>query len=221
VGEKLIKTAKRQMNRWSKKYEALSEDDRALMSKEQFLWAMEAVNSRAFKGNYGGGTLNQLQSLTFPILAAIAGLIFLFASDDETADMIVQFCGLLVVAPVALSLAEESKGPEAAQSDAVLLPYIDSANHLEKAESNIEFNPVTGDFTLEIGRNCQVKEEDGRSQLYISYGQKSDRELLLNYGFLPGANGVNAENTDDDKDAPRDAQRKRLAGIFVRENPNY
>lgn len=221
VGEKLIKTAKRQMNRWSKKYEALPEEDRALITEEQFLWAMEAVNSRAFKGNYGGGALNKLQSLTFPILAAIAGLIFLFAGDDDAADMIAQFCGLLVVAPAALSLAEESKGPDAAQADAVLLPFIDSANHLEEAESNIEFNPVTGEFTLEIGRNCQVEEGDGRTQLFISYGPKTDRELLLNYGFLPGADGVKTERDDDDEDALRDAQRKRLAEIFVRQNPNF
>lgn len=218
VGEKLVKTAKRQMNRWSKKYEDLPDEDRALITEEQFLWAMEAVNSRAFKGNYGGGNLNKLQSLTLPFLAAIAGLIFLLAADDDMADMIAQFFGLLIIAPAALSLAEENKGPDAAQADAVLLPFIDSANHLEKAESTIEFNPVTGEFTLEIGRNCQVKEEDGQTQLYISYGPKTDRELLLNYGFLPGADKVKAESSDDDEDAMRDAQRKRLAHVFVRQN---
>ena len=218
-GDKLLKLAKRQMNRWTSKYEALPEEDKEVMTEDQFLWAMEAVNSRAFKGNYGGGVVNKLQSLALPFLAAICGLIFLFAYDDATADLIAQFCSLLVVGPAVLGLAEESKSPDQTEADAVLLPLIDSANHLEEAKSIIDYNPVNREFTLEIGSNCQVEEENGKTQLFVSYGLKTDRELLLNYGFLPGETGVTVED-EAGEDMLRDAQRKELAEIFVRQNPN-
>ena len=63
-GEKLLRKEKSQTKEWSQKYASLPPEDRAAISEGQFLWAMEAVNSRAFKGNYGGGLLNQLQRLT-------------------------------------------------------------------------------------------------------------------------------------------------------------
>ena len=94
---------------------------------------------------------------------------------------------------------------------AVLLPLIDSANHLEEADSAIEYSPLTDSFDLKGGPKCLLEEEDGKQQLYISYGKKSDRELLLNYGFLKGTSYKVGENETE--------RRKQLAEKFIANNP--
>ena len=212
-----MKKAKSQLRSWSDKYAALPVEDRNGMTKEQFLWAMEAVNSRAFKGNFGGGIVNQLQRLTIPIVAAAFGAIVLLAEPgDATSELIAQVCTLLVLGPALIGLLEEGNVSTAlSKADAVLLPYIDSANHSDDAESNIEYDPVGGIFILDIGKGCKVQEDDGQTQLYINYGGRTDSELLLNYGFLTGMDGQQSgeDGLDDDK------RRARLAKEFVRRNP--
>jgi hypothetical protein len=91
----------------------------------------------------------------------------------------------------------------------VLLPLIDSANHFESADSTIDFNVLANAFELSIGPNCIKEEADGQQQLYISYGRKSDTELLLNYGFLPD---VPCDNIDNDM------LRRQMADAFVKRN---
>ena len=211
-GERLLRKEKSQQMAWSGKYINLPAEDKSLMTEEQFMWAMEAVNSRAFKGNYGGGLLNQLQRLTIPIVATAFGAIVLISQPgDETADLIAEICGLLVLGPALISMIDEgSVGP--GKADAVLLPYIDSANHSDNAESNIEYDPVNGVFILDLGKNCKVPEDDGRTQLYINYGGRTDSELLLNYGFL-----TKMDRECQSLDA--DQRRARLAKEFVGRNP--
>ena len=212
-GERLLKREKSQMRLWNVLYDDLPAEDKSMMSREQFLWAMEAVNSRAFKGNFGGGLLNQLQKLTIPIVAAAFGAIVLFTNPgDATAELIAQVCTLAVLAPAVLSLAEESGGTANAKADAVLLPYIDSANHSDDADSNIEYDPVNGIFILDIGQKCKVAEEDGRTQLYINYGKRTDSNLLLDYGFLTNMSAAKKNLSEDER-------RARLAKEFVRRNP--
>jgi len=65
---------------------------------------------------------------------------------------------------------------------------------------------------LTVGRDCLAEEEEGgKRQLFISYGKKSDDELLINYGFLPGVRGAQ----DGDK---RDVKRRCLAQAFLERN---
>lgn len=211
-GERLLKREKSQMRLWNDLYDDLPLEDRSMMSREQFLWAMEAVNSRAFKGNFGGGLLNQLQRLTVPIIAAAFGAIVLFSNPgDATAELIAQVCTLAVLAPAVLSLAEEAGESANAKADAVLLPYIDSANHSDDADSNIEYDPVNGIFILDIGKKCRVVEDDGKTQLYINYGKRTDSNLLLDYGFLTNMSVAKKNLSEDER-------RARLAREFVRRN---
>jgi len=100
-----------------------------------------------------------------------------------------------------------------------MLPLIDSANHLQEADSVIEYDPTVDGFSLSLGRKCLVRETDGseeRAQVCISYGIRKDSELLLNYGFL---RGVTMEGLKiDEEDKGRDGLRKRLADEFVSRN---
>lgn len=86
-----------------------------------------------------------------------------------------------------------------------MLPFIDCANHLEEADSRIEYDPVKRCFELNVGPSCL---DNATQQLYISYGWKNDRELLLNYGFLPSLTVSDSESD----------YRRNLAEAFVERN---
>ena len=204
-GERLARIQENQKNEWLEKYNALPPSDRNNFTKEQFFWAMEAVNSRAFKGDFGGeDALKKVSKSLIPFAAAAFALNYVqagpFASDERLTIALLAFS----CSPVILNFLSETFGVKT--MDAVLLPYIDSANHLEAARSNIEFNPLKGVFTVSVeGRNCIVEQKDGRKQFYISYGEKRDTELLLNYGFLQD---MDTEGMDEEE------VRRSLAETF-------
>lgn len=123
---------------------------------------------------------------------------------------------IVASAPVILTIIADQKGAK----EAVMLPLIDSANHLQEADSVIEYDPATNAFSLSLGRKCLVKEEDEmgeRAQVCISYGVRNDSELLLNYGFLRGVTMEGLKNYEGDEN--RDEIRQRLAEQFLIGNP--
>jgi hypothetical protein len=174
-GQRLLELAQQQEDIWLKKFSKMKG-----MTWEQFRWAMEVVHSRAFCGDFGIGAsaLPPLVATAAPVVAAAAGYVYFFQFQGEN-DAVLLGLGLLTAIPLALNFL--TKSPPAA----VMIPLIDSANHLEEADSSIEYSPLSDSFTLTAGPKCIV-EENGKCQLYISYGKKSDAELLLNYGFLGG-----------------------------------
>ena len=199
-GVKLLETQKAQELQWKNKFSTVQN-----MSWEQFEWAMEVVHSRAFCGNFGISSPS-IVSAAAPVAAAAVGIVYLQDNADPS-DIVLLGLALLGAMPALLSFAFPDKG------NAVLLPLIDSANHVETADSSIEYNPLAKTFTLNVGPKCLVQEDGGETQLYVTYGPKSDAELLLNYGFLPGV-----PCSDGDDEAARDSQRARLAEAFVRRN---
>ena len=210
-GQRLLNVVDTQAKEWNDKYNALDREFSNAFTKEQFFWAMEAVNSRAFRGDFGGEDLfKKISKSLIPFAAAAFGLNVVssgsgpFASDERlTVALLVLSC-----APVVLNFVSENFGTKTL--DAVLLPFIDSANHLQEARSNIQFDPVKGVFTVCMeGKNCIVEEDDDRKQFYISYGEKRDTELLLNYGFLPNMNDYL-----DDGETDNDEIRRVLAELF-------
>ena len=175
------------------------------------------MHSRAFCGDFGalsdndGSSKGSLSPVIAggigPIVAAIAGLIYYIPFHGQNDSILVGFA-VLGILPTLLSLMDQSSA-----ASAVLLPFIDSANHIEDADSKIEYDPLSNAFTLNAGSKCIITEDAGnksnsKPQLYISYGQKKDTELLLNYGFLPG---VSLDGDDDER-------RKKLAEAFVTRN---
>jgi hypothetical protein len=44
-----------------------------------------------------------------------------------------------------------------------------------------------------------LKEDDERQQLYISYGKKSDKELMLNFGLTPHKVGEDETEREETK----------------------
>merc|ERR1712194_143402 len=180
----------------------------------------EAVHSRAFRGDFGalnggeGGPLRKLASLLLPFSALAFGLVY--ASDPFAVEQYFLPIAIVATAPVILTFIADQKG----SNEAVMLPLIDSANHLQEADSVIEYDPALDSFVLSLGRKCLVKEVDDmgeRAQVCISYGVRKDSELLLNYGFLRGVTIDGLKDVDGDID--RDEIRRRLAEQFLIQNP--
>ena len=214
-GNKLLNVEQKQREEWKQKYTSLNTSEKANMMYEDFQWAMEAVHSRAFRGDFGaldggeGGPLRKIASLLLPLSALAFGVIY--ASDPSMNKFFVPL-SIVAASPVALTIIADSKGSK----EAVMLPLIDSANHLQEADSVIEFDPSVDGFVLSLGRKCLVKDvDDGRerAQVCISYGVRKDSELLLNYGFLRGVTMDGIESEDGGVD--RSEIRQRLAEAFL------
>ena len=203
AGAALLELAQRQETAWRNKYQQIAmEKKNIIMSWEQFEWAMEVVHSRAFQG-VNAGADSSLLSIAAPIVAAIAG--YTYRNINPLSDTTPIVLGVLAVLAVLPTLLLRPK------SSAVLLPLIDSANHLESADSSILFDPLGKTFDLTIGPACLDSTSTPTTQLYISYGRKGDRELLLNYGFLPNVKTMEDNLTNDEI-------RKRLASAFLQRN---
>jgi hypothetical protein len=209
AGQQLLDLEERQQLSWRKKFDQLNLASQAKFSWPQFLWAMEVVHSRAFRGqNFETSLTSIIPSLLAPILVAAAGWQYNFSVAEPSYTVL----GALAVAatlPILFSLILGTP-----PSTAVLLPLIDSANHIETADSSIVFDPLRSCFQLQCGPKCFVAEGDDdsqqkRTQLFVSYGPKTDTELLLNYGFLP-----NVPCSEGNGEAVRDQQRRRLAEAF-------
>ena len=206
VGMKLLDLEQRQESSWREKYSASSAAT-SLMTWPQFVWSMEAVHSRAFRGNFGpsSGPLTPVLGIILSALSAIGSLVYYFQVANGVEDMV--FYGLVLLSAVpsaSILLSEDS-------SSAVLLPLIDSANHLNTAESTIEFSPLTEKFSLTAKPSSCFVDEGSKRQLYISYGSKSDAELLLNYGFLAGMSSSALASATSSSE-----RRKALAAEYIR-----
>jgi len=215
AGQKLIQLNVEQQEKWRLKYNQVNNNNNNNMTLEQFQWAMEVVHSRAFKGNFGISTTSTkddsnlvstvLPTLLPPLGAAIAGYAYLQMNPLFPDDKVLAVLALVAALPLVLNVLKTSSNPPSA----VLLPMIDSANHKEDADSSIEYDPLSGCFQMSIGPKCLIPSTKDQLQLCISYGKRSDAELLLNYGFVPG---VSSEKE------PTEIHRKRLAEAFVARN---
>lgn len=177
AGKTLVELQKKQEAAWRSKYQQYSN----VLSWEAFEWCMEVVHSRAFRGI--GSSISIVPAIAAPVIAAAAGWYYVTiinplattSKGDDTTLALLAVVGILFASfPTLLQLLQK---PVVA-----LLPLIDSANHLETADSKIEFVPSKKSFDLSIGPKCV---DESSSQLYISYGGQSDAALLLNHGFLP------------------------------------
>jgi hypothetical protein len=219
-GKQLLRMEENQKQEWMDQYRRLSTSLQSTFTLEQFAWAMEAVYSRSFKGDFVSNLSKQLVSSLFVPLAATAlGLNYLITNPTESNDALTIALGLVGFLPLVL----KNLGPKSGDSEAVLLPFIDSANHMEKADTHIFYDHLKGDFTLTAsGKYAFVDDEDCNkrkcTQLFISYGAKRDTELLINYGFLPGVDSSEMFKEDLNLSHQLDTQRKALIQEFRRRN---
>jgi hypothetical protein len=188
-GRDLLTALQQQDAIWRQHYNSLDARTQVTMSWEQFAWAMEAVHSRAFCGIQTSTDRNSAAKLLLPsLVAAILGIVYATTTAGQASDTVL---AILAVVTALASWTATATWTNS-QSAAVLLPWIDSANHHSQADSTILYDPLTQSFELYIGPKCLVTEENqdsvnGQSQrqVYINYGSKTKTDWLLNFGFLP------------------------------------
>jgi hypothetical protein len=231
-GRRLVELEEKQRLLWEQKYYHSDSRKRAANTLPQFLWAMEVVHSRAFCGDFGSlNPANLIVSLSVPIIATFIGYKSLIDSYTSYTTGYNEVIAILCAATAALvPLYYSQKNDKVA----VLLPFIDSANHLQTADSSVEYNVFQDCIVLNAGPKCFVKSNTANSkggavatgavatQLFINYGEsKDDTELLLNYGFLNNNNDnddnyvKNCSKLSDNTTAYRDFIRKKLAEVFL------
>jgi hypothetical protein len=157
---------------------------------ELFLWAMEAVRSRAFQG-LGGSGGGEGGGFLAPIVAvALIAAAFFADRTNLGGDGLVVPVGLATGAMLVLlpSLVRSQQG------NCALLPAIDSCNHDSiKFSGDVIFDPVASAYQLrecgnrDMGRDRGEDDAQG-SELTISYGQRDNDELLQYFGFVEVGN---------------------------------
>jgi hypothetical protein len=196
-----------QDKKWRNKYRQISSSSHSSsLTWEQFQWCMEVVHSRAFRGTYGLSPLRSIGSTVVPIVAAVMGMIYMQGNAYIQDSYLISLAAISLL-PMLYNVISPDKG------DAVLLPFIDSANHLEGVSSSIQFDPLKREFNLLAGHDCFVH-DGNRIQFYISYGSKKEKELLLNYGFLPGL------MTSDFEEGSDGDIRRKLAKMYIEKHAN-
>ncbi|GKY91081.1 hypothetical protein MPSEU_000080900 [Mayamaea pseudoterrestris] len=176
TGMKLLLLHEEQQQAWRRKYATYGAAEP--VTYEEFSWAMEAVHSRAFRGQQSVNNMDAAISVLAPLAAAVVGYIYLDSNSDPSMSLLGSLAGVAAMPMIVSKLKEH-------RQNICLLPFIDSANHSEQADSQIDYDPLTDSFQLLVGPNCV---NVTTRQLYISYGPRSDADLMLNHGFLPGVN---------------------------------
>lgn len=153
---------------------------------ELFLWAMEAVRSRAFQG-LGGSSGGEGGGFLAPIVAVALVVVAFFADRTNLGgDGLVVPVGLATGAMLVLlpSLVRSQQG------NCALLPAIDSCNHdSSKYSGDVTFDPVASAYQLRECGNRDRGEDDAQGrELTISYGQRDNDELLQYFGFVEVGN---------------------------------
>lgn len=145
---------------------------------EDFVWAAETVRSRSFSGPYEGSDYEErLQQLVF--LAALVG-VYLLSGAGPASNALNGTASVLCF--LVLKDLYTQKNPNSLRY--AMCPVIDLCNHTSRAESDVSYEYFLNSFSLTTNNLFEPGD-----QVYISYGKRSNDELLQYYGFvscLPG-----------------------------------
>lgn len=138
---------------------------------DDFLWALENVRSRSFSGPYAGSPIKDRVTMAALLAAAGAGYAALSHIPLES----VLNAGISVACfNLIYDLVLSSRLKWYA-----MCPIIDSLNHSDSVNSSIEFEYFRDTFVVSTDMNYGKG-----SQIFISYGEKTNEQLLQYYGFV-------------------------------------
>jgi hypothetical protein len=142
------------------------------MTWEDFLWGCECVRSRAFSGGYTGSPFNPfVYVLTLLLVTVYVGL------NLGTLEQAANGAALVLCA----SIWKDFVVPKVFRSKKyVICPVIDMCNHKSiGTTAQVAYEYFADAYSL--AANVQVSKGD---EVYISYGDRSNDQLLEYYGFV-------------------------------------
>lgn len=166
----------RQKEQWQQFHKDIMSTNPQLrhMEWEDFLWGCECARSRAFSGAYTGGAFNPF-SYAFTLLLVLVYVGLDFGTLEQAANGAgLVFCAQILKDFVIPKLFKKKRY--------IISPLMDMANHRSlgtSAEVSFEF---FGDaYSLAVCNGASIPEH---KELYISYGARSNDQLLQYYGFV-------------------------------------
>lgn len=169
----------RQRTVWAGLYDMLGKTRavREDMDEDTFVWAMESVLSRAFKGTFGTGFNSLAPSLL--LMGIFAGIYYI---DQETIQLVsyaLEEYPYLAAIPAGLTLLPSILEFFRSKGTYILAPMIDSLNHRSTVPTDLDYDSIRQRFRLSLGVGYKKGE-----QVFMSYGSKNNDDLLLHYGFV-------------------------------------
>ncbi len=182
----LQNAVERQRDEWQRYYNVYlqqrqqqqQQQPEKLISYEQFVWGCECARSRAFAGSYSGGAYNPNLYLFTLLLIAIY-----FAGNFGTLEQAANGAGLVFSA----TILKDFVLPKFFKVKRyIICPMIDMTNHnSRKAQGDVAFEYFSNSYSLSIKSNTALQPNE---QVYISYGARSNDQLLQYYGFVESNN---------------------------------
>mmetsp|Transcript_45504 Transcript_45504/g.53281 ORF Transcript_45504/g.53281 Transcript_45504/m.53281 type:complete len:539 (+) Transcript_45504:125-1741(+) len=172
----LVTAVNKQKKQWLESYATLSSNlnNKMALSYEDFQWGCECARSRAFSGSFSGSAFNvKPYAFTLLLITAYVGL-GLGSLDQAANGAAIVVCG---------NILKDFVFPKLLFKDTqtyVICPYIDMANHVGLgASGNVAFEYFSDGYSLASNQAGVAAEE-----VYISYGSRSNDQLLQYYGFV-------------------------------------
>ena len=163
----------RQEKNWKELHAQLQACSKASsMAWEDFLWGCECARSRAFSGGYTGAPFNPLiYAFTLLLVTAYVGL-HLGTLEQAANGAALVFCASVLRDFVVPKFFKVKKF--------VICPVIDMCNHKSIGTSaNVAYEFFADAYSLSATQTTSSGEE-----IFISYGSRSNDQLLQYYGFV-------------------------------------
>lgn len=166
----------RQTSLWKEYYQtyvATSTSTSNNISYEQFVWGCEMARSRAFSG-YGGNAFSPLSYAFLLLLVTIyVGL------NLGTLEQAANGAGIVL----SVNILRDFVVPKLLRTNRyVVCPVIDMVNHQgTNHQCQVSFEYFQNSYSLTSDSSTNIAKGD---QIYISYGARSNDQLLQYYGFV-------------------------------------
>eukprot|EP00980_Cylindrotheca_fusiformis_P002534 scaffold596_cov87-Cylindrotheca_fusiformis.AAC.4 len=163
----------RQKTAWTNYFDKLNSAlDKDIISWDQFLLGCELARSRAFSGGYTGSPFNPLiYAFTLLLVTVYAGL-GLGTLEQAANGAALVFCASVLRDFVVPKLFKTKKY--------VICPIIDMANHRSVGPTaNVAYEFFTDAYSLSA-----TVQSPKDTEIFISYGERSNDQLLQYYGFV-------------------------------------
>ena len=172
----LIDNTMRQKQQWEEWYQQIKNGNPGLveMSWEDFLWGCECARSRAFSGAYTGSAFNPF-SYAFTLLLVLIYVGGGFGTLEQAANGAgLVFCAQVLKDFVLPKLFKKKRY--------VICPVMDMANHRSIGTTGeVSFEFFGDAYSLAVMNGAFVPKD---SEMFISYGTRSNDQLLQYYGFV-------------------------------------
>lgn len=161
---------------WKAEYDTILNSSSSLalvLSYDDFVWGCECARSRAFSGTYSGAAFNPAPyAFTLLLITVYVGL-HLGSVEQAANGAAVVVCGSVLRDFVLPKLFKSRRY--------VVCPFIDMANHVGLGETGeVAFEYFSDTYSLAVKDTGLPPGEE----LVISYGTRSNDQLLQFYGFV-------------------------------------